>query len=160
MKRTRLIAALLFALLLSGCGGSSAEYKTDVATSELADKIDAATGLESMVAMEDSYLLNAMQIDVESFEEYTVKINSRGINIDEYGIFKAPDDDSVDEVKKIAEDYLKFREDNWMSEYMPEEFPKLENAQVKVCGRYVMYAILDESMRETAFTELENALKN
>ena len=41
---------------------------------------------------------------------------------------------------------------------MPEELPKLEEAQVKVCGEYVMYAILSDETAGDAFAAFESAL--
>jgi len=88
-----------------------------------------------------------------------VKINAKGVNIDEYGVFKAADEKEAASVKAAAEGYLRFRLDTWMREYMPEELPKLENAQVKVCGSYVLYAILDEDAAQAVFDAFEAALK-
>jgi hypothetical protein len=42
---------------------------------------------------------------------------------------------------------------------MPHEKPKLEAAEIKVCGLYVMYAILDDASRQTALSDFEKALK-
>ncbi|MGI6029702.1 MAG: DUF4358 domain-containing protein [Candidatus Heteroscillospira sp.] len=157
MKKILTAAVLLMLLLLAACSGGS-EYKDDVSLDTLASAVDASIDSEALVAMEDSYLRNAMQLEPDDFGGYVVKINSRGVNIDEYGIFKAPDADSVDEVQKAAEDYLQFRLDSWMSEYMPEELPKLENASVQVCGQYVMYAILADDSKEAAISAFEEAL--
>ena len=40
---------------------------------------------------------------------------------------------------------LDLRLQSWMDEYMPEEKPKVENAQVRTFGPYVIYTILSES---------------
>ncbi|MGE4352758.1 MAG: DUF4358 domain-containing protein [Oscillospiraceae bacterium] len=160
MKKSGFFALLLILILLTGCGSSDTEYKTDVALSDLAEAVDAVIDSDSLVAMDDSYLVNAMQLDPENFADYMVKINATGVNIDEYGIFKAQDDESVDSVKAAAEGYLQLRLDNWMPEYMPEELPKLENAQVKVCGRYVMYAILSDEQSQAAFSAFEATLQS
>ena len=45
-----------------------------------------------------------------------------------------------------------------MPEYLPEEYPKLKNAEIKSAGLYVMYAVLSDSEKEAAFKELENML--
>ena len=159
MKKRYFIAVLLLVLLLAGCsGGEESPYKNDVAVSDLAAAVDASLSNPDLIAMQDSYLTNAMQLDPAAFAEYAVKINSKGINIDEYGIFKAPDAKSVEDTQEAAEGYLQFRLDTWMSEYMPEELPKLEEAQVKVCGEYVMYAILSDEDAEDAFAAFESAL--
>jgi hypothetical protein len=153
-------ALLLVALLaLAACGGSSEEYKSDVATADIAEQVSASLESDSLIAMDESYLTNAMQLDPTMFADYTVMVNSKGVNIDEFGIFKAPDADSVAEVEEAIKGYLQLRIDTWMPEYMPEEYPKLENAEVTTCGQYVMYAILADDSAQTAFAELETALK-
>ena len=159
MKRFYVFALAALCLCLAACSGGKEEYKDDISASELASAVDAVIDSSDMIAMEDSYLQNAMQLEPADFAEYVVKINSKGVNIDEYGIFAAPDTDSVQQVQDAAEGYLQLRKDTWMPEYMPEELPKLENARVKTCGRYVMYAILSDDAADAAFSAFEDALK-
>ena len=161
MKKIAASALLLAALLaLAACGGSDKEeYKSDVATADIAGQVSASLESDSLIAMDDSYLTNAMQLDPAMFADYTVMVNSKGVNIDEFGIFKAPDADSIADVEEAVKGYLQLRIDTWMPEYMPEEYPKLENAEVTTCGQYVMYAILADDSAQTAFAELETALK-
>jgi hypothetical protein len=109
--------------------------------------------------MQESYLKGAMKLDPSIFSEWLVKINAYGANIDEYGIFKAPDEAGVAAVREAAEGYLKLRRDTWMEEYMPEEKPKLTQAEVKVCGLYVFYTIVSDDVRAQIASDLENALK-
>ena len=100
-----------------------------------------------------------MGFDLSSVSEYVVKINSRGVNIDEYGIFKAEDDSQLQQLQTAVSNYLQFRVDTWMVEYMPEEFPKLQNAETKTIGNYVMYAILSDSDKQAVFSAFEKTLK-
>ena len=161
--RKFIAAALILATLCSLCacssGKSTVEYKTDVAVSELAEQITAINDNWNFAAMNENYIAGAMKIDVSGYADYIVNINALGTNVDEFGIFKANDEGSAASVKEDAENYLKFRLDTWMDEYMPEEKPKLENAEVKVCGLYVMYAIFDDATRADAFAAFENYLK-
>ena len=50
-------------------------------------------------------------------------------------------------------------EANWMSEYLAEELPKIQNAVCKKCGLYVTFLILEDDARTAAATEFENMLK-
>jgi len=163
MKKFIAIALILAAILaFCACGndsGSKVEYKTDVTAAQLAEQVTAVNDSWTFVAMDEDYIAGAMKLDVSGYADYVVNINGFGTNVDEYGIFKAKDEASVAAVKEDAENYLKFRLDTWMEEYMPEEKPKLEKAEVKVCGLYVMYAILDDASRADAFAAFETALK-
>ena len=127
---------------------------------KLAETVEKYLDGGSLASMQESYLKGAMKMDPALFADWLVKVNAYGANIDEYGIFKAPDEAGVEAVKKAAEDYLKLRRDTWMEEYMPEEKPKLTQAQVKVCGLYVIYAIVSDDVRGKIMTDFENALKN
>ena len=162
MKNTKIIALFLCLIMtaaaLTACGGG--EVRNDVAVSELSAKINSE--LESgagLVDAPESYISSSMGFDLSSVSEYVVKINSRGVNIDEYGIFKAEDDSQLQQLQTAVSNYLQFRVDTWMVEYMPEEFPKLQNAETKTIGNYVMYAILSDSDKQAVFSAFEKTLK-
>ena len=162
MKNTKFIALFLCLIMtaaaLTACGGG--EVRNDVAVSELSAKINSE--LESgadLVDAPESYISSSMGFDLSSVSEYVVKINSRGVNIDEYGIFKAADDSQLQQLQTAVSNYLQFRVDTWMVEYMPEEFPKLQNAETKTIGNYVMYAILSDSDKQAVFSAFEKTLK-
>jgi len=166
MKKNTISLVLCTVLILSllaacaGAGGSKSAYRDDVPVSEIGAAID--TELESgpdMIELSETYIDGSMKMDVSDFEEYCVKIATKGVSIDEYGVFKGLDAKHAKTIEAAAKDYLKSRIDTWMSEYRPEEYPKLENAEVRVCGNYVMYAILSDSERAAAFDTFEASLK-
>ncbi len=161
MKKTKTVmvsvCAFMLLILLAACGGS--KVKDDVPVSELSAAVDAAIENEGdLVSAPESYLSSLMSLDFSANPEYVVKINSRGVNIDEYGIFKAGSNQNVSELESVVKGYIQRRLETWMPEYMPEEFPKLENAQVKTVGNYVMYTILSDSQRAAAVKALEKGL--
>ena len=160
MKRTICLLLILAALLALGACGKKAAWRTDVPVTTLAEAVEKHLDGGSLAAMQESYLKGIMKMDPAIFSEWLVKINAYGANIDEYGVFKAPDEAGVAAVKQAAEDYLKLRRDTWMEEYMPEEKPKLTQAEVKVCGLYVIYLIVGDDVRGPILTDFENALKN
>jgi hypothetical protein len=161
MKKTTvlLLCSILIFSALAACGGSSS-YRTDVPAADIAAAVDAilADGAD-MAELSDTYITGSMQLSVGDYEDYCVKIASKGVNINEYGIFKGTDGDHAKTIKADLEAYLQMRLDSWMPEYMPEELPKLENAEIKVCGTYVMYAILSDEERAAAFSAFETAVK-
>lgn len=158
MKKRILPLVLALCLLagLSACGGKSA-YRSDVPVASLAEKVDAHLDSAALAEMTESYVSGAMRLDTGLFSEYVVKVNAQGVNINEYGIFKASG--SVSDAKAAVEGYLQLRRDSWMEEYMPEEKPKLESAKVSVAGQYVYYTILSDETRRAVEAEIEAALK-
>ena len=159
MKEKRLIAAILLLSLLLCLTACGAKYADDVPMSRFAMLIDGRMGGSDLAEMNSGYLSGAMHLDPSSFASYVVKLNAKGVNIDEYGVFRAPDAKRVNEVKDAVEGYLKLRRDTWMKEYMPEEKPKLDKAEVKVYGIYVLYVIADDDVRESVYQIIENELK-
>lgn len=149
------LAAAMILTLLCACGGAA-----DVPVSDVTAAVDEALDKgDSLVSVDASYIKGYMKMDVSDYEDYAVKINAYGANIDEYGVFKAADSSQAKKIKSAVEAYLQLRLDSWMDEYMPEEKPKLSSAQVKSSGNYVMYCILSDSDKQAAFDAFEGALK-
>jgi len=156
----KIICALLALSLLTACGGKSgsAEIRNDVAVKDISSAIAACLSDDALVSVSATYISGSMKMDVSDYDSYDVKINSKGVNIDEYGVFKAKDSAQVSLVEKAVDSYLQMRRDTWMKEYMPEEFPKLESAEVKTAGNYVIYAILSDNDKKAAFDAFNKAL--
>ncbi len=152
-----IILTLILTVLISACGGKT--IKNDVAVSALSSSVESVlSGDTEFVDAPESYITSSMKLDVATISEYTVRINSRGVDIDEYGIFKASDDAQLKTLQTMANDYLQFRLESWMEEYMPEQFPKIQSSEVKVVGNYIMYAILSDSDKAAAFSAFEKSL--
>ena len=160
MSFQKMIALLLLLLLpvtlLAACGDS---WREDAAAAELAETVSAYLDAGSLAEMKESYLTGAMKLDTALFSDWVVEVNAYGVNIDEFGIFRAPDAAGVSAVENAVRDYLQLRRDTWMDEYMPEEKPKLEKAEVKTCGLYVIYVIASEEARPQMLAAFEQALK-
>jgi len=159
MRKTIVFLLLAAALCSFAACSQKAAYKDSVPLEDLAAVVEKHLDGGSLAEMKESYLSGPMKLDTILFADYLVKINAYGANIDEYGIFKARDEKGVASVQKEAEDYLQMRKDTWMEEYMPEEKPKLMEAEVKVCGLYVIYVIVSDEVRASILTDFENALK-
>ena len=157
-KHTLLICAILSLSLLTACSGKTAEIRDDVAVSDVSAAVAAVLGDDTLVSVPETYYDGSMKMDVSTFDGYDVKINSKGINIDEFGVFKAKDSSQVAAVEQAVKDYLQMRVDTWMVEYMPEEYPKLESAEIKTVGNYVMYAILSDDDKTAAFEAFNKSL--
>ena len=146
-----LIAAALCAL--AACGGKT----KNVPVSELADKVSAALGKSDLESVPDNYVKGYLRHTPEEIGEFVILKNVMGTNIDEFGIFKAGTMDAA-ALKEMIDGYIKILQDSWMN-YQPEEEPKLKGAEVKTVGDYVMYAILADADKTTAFKAFQDALK-
>lgn len=148
-----LLAALMLTALLSACGSSA----KNVPVSDVIAAVGEAIGKTELADPGESYVKGYMKKSAAEIGEYGIRKNVIGTNIDEFGVFKAGTM-KADELKAMAEAYLKVLQDSWMN-YQPEEEPKLRGAEVRVIGDYVMYAILSDADRTAAFGAFEKALK-
>ena len=156
MKRFCAFALLLASLLaLAACGGAK---QKDVPVSELSAAVASALGQSDSFVPRDVMFLGLTKKTSAELGDYAVIASNQSTNVDEIGIFKAGTMTAKD-LQAAAEDYLAKRIASWMDEYMPQEKPKLTNAEVRVSGDYVMYAILSDEDKATAFSAFENALK-
>lgn len=149
-----LLAAVLLGLLLCACGKTAVK---DVPVSELADAVCQALGRDDMADPGEIYVKGYMKKSAEEIGEYVILKNVMGTSIDEFGIFKAGTL-TADELKTMAEEYLQLLQDSWMN-YQPEEKPKLDDAEIKVTGDYVIYCILGDQDRASALEAFSAALK-
>ena len=159
-KWTKIIAVILclaaFASL-AACGGK--ELRTDVPAPDIAEKVAKAIDKpQGLTTVDENYVAGRLQVDLSKCSEYVVRINSFGTDVDEFGVFKAKDEEAAKAVAAQVQAYLDNRLATWMDEYMPEEKPKVENAEVKVSGVYVLYGILSDSARKAAFSALDEAI--
>ena len=149
-----LLALLILAALLCACGSSGGK---NIPVSDVVDAVGKAIGKTDLSDPGESYVKGYMKRSADEIGEYSIRKNVIGTNIDEFGVFKA-EKLSTAELKEMIEGYLKILNDSWMN-YQPEEKPKLDGAEVKVAGDYVMYAILSDADRTAAFGAFESALK-
>lgn len=154
-KLAALLALSTLLCLLAACGGA----KDDVPVADIVSAVDTAVGTDSLVQVDENYVNGRLKVDVSGCAEYAVKINSMGTNVDEYGLFKAKDEDAAKALAEDVQAYLDERLATWMDEYMPEEKPKVEKAEVKTVGVYVMYTILSDKGAAAAFKALDEAVK-
>ncbi len=149
-----LLAAAALCALLCACGGGKTK---NVPVSELADKVCAALGKTDMADPGANYVRGYMRRTPEEIGEYVILKNVMGTNIDEFGIFKAGTMDAA-ALREMIEGYIKILQDSWMN-YQPEEEPKLKGAEIRSSGDYVMYVILSDADKTTAFKAFTDALK-
>ena len=158
VKFVALVLCLTALLALCACGGG--KIRTDVAPADIANAIVNEMGsADAMTALDESYITGRMDIDLSNCAEYDVRLSTASINVNEFGVFKAKDVDHVEALDADVQAYLTMRLETWMDEYLPEEKPKVENAQVRVIGTYVVYAILSESDSTLAFNTASEMLE-
>ena len=136
---------------------SSSDVGVDMNIKEFAEQIAGQRTDISFVEMTEGYISGVMDFDVSKTTEYAVYIDATGTTVDEFGVFKAAEG-SEKEVEDMLKAYLAMRLDTWMDEYMPEEKPKVENAEIKSMGSYYIYTILGDGEKEKVLSGFDSAL--
>lgn len=154
------ILSIIILISLVSCGSKPVNYKDTLSTSELAALTAASlTNINDMAAADDFYIEMSLGIDISKADDHYICIPVGGTILDEIGIFKASDESNINDMKSEIESYLKGRVDNFDTRYFIEELPKVESAEVKVFGKYIVYAILSDAEKSTFFNSIEANLK-
>ena len=160
MKRI-LLCTLACLLLLSAAACQNVNYRNDVKVGPLAEAATNALsdGVEYRTA--DEGYLDDYFTTPDYVLSYTVRFAADTNNLNEIGIYHV-EDGKANDMAKLLEDYLADQLANnqtWYDSYIPQEVPKLRDAQVKVFGNYAVYVILSKTDRGTALDAIEKALK-
>lgn len=158
MKRhLALILALALCLtVFSACGQSEVP---DPGFDKVVSAVEAAVSTDSMAEQDSNYIQNMFKLESSDYAQALVMITNMGTSIDEFGLFKGSDAAQAEALDTAVKDYLQLRLDAWMPEYLPEEFPKLQNAKVWTAGNYVFYAILSEDVKTAAGDAFEGCFE-
>ncbi len=153
-----LTALLALSLLLLAVGCNATTYQNDVPVSTLADTvITALNDGKDYSAAEDDFL-DSYFAKPDYVTESVIRFSTDGNDLNEFGIYHVTDG-NADAMKALLSKYLTDFYDLYNANYLPEETPKLRDAEVKVFGNYVVYAMLNDTDRTTLFDAIENALK-
>jgi len=153
------IALSLLCTFIIACGEEQG-YRDDVTVESVVQKINPTLSrINDLDRAPENYIKIQQSFPLDLCLEYAEMMQVGGVGIDEYGIFKMKDAESVTAMKTAIESYLTTALATFNEDYAPNEKPKLESAEVKVFGNYVMYAVLSDSEKAAAFSALETALK-
>ena len=157
-----MIALLSLSLLVSfGCR-QRPQYRDDVLCTTITTEVcDELSREEVFLSFGEEH----MRVSFENTDRYADKslvYSEASENIDEIGVFRAEREEDVEELRRLCEQYVtSLREDMraFVESYAPREAAKLDRAEVKVFGRYVVYTVLSDQDRTEAYEEIEELLR-
>lgn len=154
-----LLAFCMLITLLASC--SKNDYRNDVDPDTLIKSgLEALSDDVTYLDPDDDFLDEYFK-EPEWVEESEIRLSSIAINLNQVGIYHV-EAGHANEMKELLSAYLaKSLEQNgaYYDSYMPEETLKLKDAEVKIFGNYVVYAILNTTDRATFFDSVEAGLK-
>ena len=158
-KMTSLLLLLCLLFSLASCGMKEKEYADDVSTETLSETVQRKLTDTDFVRVENDYLEEYITLPSDA-RDFCICIATDGNNLNEFGIWRV-DDDSTESLRALLRTYLDHsleRNRAFYDSYIPQETAKLRDAEVRVFGDYVVYAILNPTDRKLFFQTVENAL--
>ncbi len=164
-KKAALAALVIFlcaVFLLTACTRAKEEYAKDINVEELTAELCEKTPTESAWIGNDQHFIEEY-VDIPEYVKESQMYYAQNTNdLDEFGIFQVEEGHAQELRSLLARSYLQKRyNDNreWYDSYMPTETPKLRDAEVRVYGNCVAYAVLSPERRTAFFSECEKLLK-
>ena len=161
MKRIFLtLLSLTLLCSLISCGNST-NYVDDVSVTTLADGAIAALNDNTDYRTAENGFFDDYFTLPEYVTESTARFAADTNNLNEFGIFHVQVG-NANAMKDILKTYLSDcleQNQTWYDSYIPQETPKLRDAEVKVFGNYAVYAIASKDDRATFFDAVKKALK-
>ena len=137
-------------------------YQKDINTKEIADTLCEKTPTESKwIDNDQTFIKEYITVDDEVKESYVYYAQNTN-DLDEFGIFEVEEGKAQEVRNQLLNGYLKKKYNEnleWYNSYMPTETPKLRDAEVRVYGNCVAYAVLSQENRKAFFDECEKLLK-
>lgn len=168
-RRTNAAIAAILTLLsavyiLAACSKKEEEgdYKKEINTQEIATALSQKTPTASAWINEDQYFIEEYVDIPEYVKESSVYYAKNTNDLDEFGIFLVEEGKEKATRLLLLQGYLQKRyteNQEWYNSYMPTETPKLRDAEVRIYGNCVVYAVLSAEQRTAFFAECEKLLK-
>ena len=96
--------------------------------------------------------------DIINIEECKIYTSNDSTNFDEFGIFRFADENSARKARGMIKQYLNDSRNEFENGiiYNIQEYPKFQNADVKLYGKYLIYTILSPEKTEKIYTEIKS----
>ncbi|MBQ8140829.1 MAG: DUF4358 domain-containing protein [Clostridia bacterium] len=163
MKTQKIFFCIILALSLLLCScAKKAEYADGVSCEDIAAYLSKTELDDDEYAEYDREYFEYFFPDAKVPEDFKIIYSTDTGDIDEIGIFHTNSEAEANELSSATEAYIEeMRETQraFIASYAPEELPKLDSAEVRTFGNYVVYAITDEDDKADIFLAVDNTLK-
>ena len=160
MKKT--VFLLLLALCLCFVSCAKAEYANDVSCTDVSKRAAEAIGDGLEYTEYDDSHRKFYFDESDDYDDCCLIYSTDTSDINEIGIFHAPDETAARDVEEDCLDYIEqMREGEraFIESYAPNELPKLDGATVRRFGRYVVYIIVPTNKRTDVLNAIEDMLR-
>ena len=160
MKIFKLTALLICAVFLFGC--SKMEYSDDKSCRELGEGIEALLDDSQEYSEFDGAHVDIYFDDSAEYDDLFAVYSTDNNDINEFGVFHAPNANVADDLLESCREYVEdMREGSraFIASYAPGELPKLDGAEVRRFGNYVVYTVLSDSDAQAVFDYVKAELE-
>ncbi|HHT54190.1 MAG TPA: DUF4358 domain-containing protein [Clostridiales bacterium] len=160
-KAVKTILTLILAVILFASCGKKVSYRDDLTAKEVIDKIEATVPLDDGYYSVDSDYLDFYFEGADALiDSYEIRIANTSTNINQFGVFKVKDG-QAEAMQALCRGYLSLKMERWVlqADYIAAEHPKMEDAEVRIFGNYVVYTILTKQDKTAVFKAVEELLK-
>ncbi len=160
MKKILSILMVAFVMIsFAACGQK--ETVKDISIKEMVDKIAELPTAQGLIQTDlstpderNKYLIEPMELNTEDLEEGYAIYSMINVKSDMILVFKAKDESSVENLKKVLNKTAENQEGIW-AEYLPKQYEKVQNRIIKQKGNYLIYIVTDEPQEvENIFDEM------
>jgi len=151
----KLIICIFCILLFVSCGENA--INPDIPLADISVEVNKVLSNADKLSNVDTALLEGIaSLNPDIISDYVIMLQTKGTEIDQYGIFKVDNDKNALELKKSLDNYIEILNKNQADfNYLPTETVKLKNAEAFIAGPYVVYTIMSED-DNTAFNKIFN----
>lgn len=153
MKIRALILLLcITCVFLTSCGGIS--FESSLSCKELSSALTEEISPSDEFSEYSAEDLSFFSIDRELCMDFSMVYSKSSEDISEVGVFKAKDEQSARELfTELKGHIVSVREEkaDFLKNYLPDEVSKLDGADVKQMGNYLILSILDAKSTSKVF---------
>ena len=106
--------------------------------------------------------LNLFFPDSELFDDFYVIYSKDNTDVSELGILHASNDENAKKLLEDAQLYIKDNQEQkreFLRNYSPSELEKLNSAEARRFGNYVIFTVADQDEKSKIFQKAEELLK-
>lgn len=162
MIKMSLMLALCAVMFLPHSGCSEIRYADGVACETVGEGIRETLGAErELSSFSESELVRELDLD-GGYDDFYSAYSTEVEDIDEVGVLHAPTAKAAKELAEECREYIDEKREEmraFVASYAPHEVPKLDSAEVRRFGNYVVYTVLDRDVAERVFETVKEKLK-
>lgn len=159
-------ASLIFLLLtvtlaFSSCAHKS--YNSTLSCKEISNELKqefsiSEDGFQEYSNEDIKFLFDS----IESYDDSCVCYSTDSVDICEVGVFRASNEENAKKLFEDATAYIKAMQEqksDFLRNYSPSELSKLNSAEARRYGKYVIFTVADADCKAKIFEKAESLLK-